>query len=358
MSDLRLSKFNRTWVPFAGIAAIVGALALSFAWAAGLIGGRTTTRTFLGDSLDHFEPGYRRAHGKGVCFAAVFHSSGAAASLSTARVFAQKDVPAIGRFSIGSGDPHAADTSTATVSMALLLTSDDQSQWRMKLNNAPYFPTRDAEGFLAQRSAFEPDPATGQPDPARVAAFFERYPEARKAVEYKATAPWPSSFAGAQYNVINAFVLLAADGKRQPVRWSMRPHTAFVGLSVEERARASHDFLFEDVKQRVAKGPLYWDLVLQLAEAGDPVDDPSQPWPAERQQVVAGTLEVTSIRDQTEGGCRDINFDPTLVPPGIELSNDPVLAARAGIYSHSYNARLREIGFGKATEAIGKKDGQ
>ena len=46
--------------------------------------------------------------------------------------------------------------------------------------------------------------------------------------------------------------------------------------------------------------------------------------------------------------------DPTLVPPGIELSDDPVLAARAGIYSQSYNARLREIGFGKATDAVGK----
>ncbi|WP_430962103.1 hypothetical protein [Pseudomonas putida] len=44
------------------------------------------------------------------------------------------------------------------------------------------------------------------------------------------------------------------------------------------------------------------------------------------------------------------------MPSGIELSNDPVLAARAGIYSHSYNARLREIALGKATDAIGEKD--
>ncbi|MNC76462.1 Catalase-related peroxidase precursor [compost metagenome] len=72
--------------------------------------------------------------------------------------------------------------------------------------------------------------------------------------------------------------------------------------------------------------------------------------------MVAGTLEVTSVRDQREGGCRDINFDPTLVPSGIALSNDPVLAARAGIYSHSYNQRLREIAFGRATDAIGQQE--
>ncbi|MFV3318767.1 catalase family peroxidase [Pseudomonas sp. NY15374] len=353
---MQSGKFKTFYLPLAAIAAIIAGLALSFAWAAGLLGHRTTTRTFLGDSLQHFEPGYRRAHGKGICFTGVFRSSGAAASLSKARFFSQQEFPVIGRFSIGAGDPHAADTSTTTVSMALLLTADDKSQWRMKLNNAPYFPTRNAEGFLAQRSAFEPDPATGQPDPVRVAAFFKEYPEARKAVEYKATASSPSSFAGAQYNVINAFVLLAADGKRQPVRWSMRPRTTLGSLSAGDRAKASRDFLFDDIKQRLAIAPLYWDLTLQLAEAGDPIDDPSQPWPEERKQVIAGTLAVTGVHDQAAGGCRDINFDPTLVPPGIELSNDPVLAARAGIYAHSYNARLREIGLGKATEAVGHGD--
>lgn len=344
------------WLPLLGIGAIVSGLSFTFAWASGWIGNRVTTSTFLGASLDDFEPGYRRAHGKGVCFVGVFRSSGAAASLSQARVFSQAALPALGRFSIGAVDPHAADNSTATVSMALLLTADDHSQWRMKLNNAPYFDTRSPEGFLAQQQAFAPDPLTGKPDPVRVTAFLAAYPEARKAIERKAKAPWPSSFAGAQYNVINAFILVTADGKRQPVRWSMRPHTAFVGVSGEQRSQARHDVLFEDVAQRLTKGPLYWDLVLQLADPGDPVDDPSQPWPSERRQVVAGTLEVRSVADQRLGGCRDVNFDPTLVPPGIELSADPVLAARAGIYSHSYNARLREIAQGKAKDAVSQQE--
>ncbi|KTT63931.1 catalase [Pseudomonas oryzihabitans] len=350
------SQRNIPWLPLLGIGAIVGGLALAFAWTTGLVGSRVTTRTFLGESLNDFEPGYRRAHGKGVCFVGVFRSSGAAAALSQARVFSQAALPVIGRFSIGAVDPHAADNSTATVSMALLLTADDHSQWRMKLNNAPYFDTHSPEGFLAQRQAFTPDPLTGKPDPAQVAAFLAAYPEARKAIERKATAPWPSSFAGAQYNVINAFILVTADGKRQPVRWFMRPHAAFVGFSGEQRSQARHDALFEDLAHRLHKGPLYWDLVLQLAEPGDPVDDPSQPWPAERRQVVAGSLEVRHVADQRLGGCRDVNFDPTLVPAGIELSKDPVLASRAGIYSHSYNARLREIALGKASDAVGEQE--
>ncbi len=104
-------------------------------------------QNLLGDSLNNFDPGYRRAHGKGICFDGTYHSNGSAAALSKATVFTKSDIPAIGRFSIGSGNPHAADNSTATVSMALLLSAADHSQWRMKLNNFPYFPTRNAEGF-------------------------------------------------------------------------------------------------------------------------------------------------------------------------------------------------------------------
>ena len=44
-----------------------------------------------------------------------------------------------------------------------------------------------------------------------------------------------------------------------------------------------------------------------------------------------------------------------IVPTGIVLSDDPVLAARSGVYSQSFNARVREIGRGLATEAIGEE---
>ncbi len=347
-------KRKRVLLIVIGIALISATLVLAFAYTAGLFGGRITTQTFLQDTPKTYPAGYRRAHGKGICFEGTFRASGQAVPYSIARVFAQQNVPVIGRFSLGSPDPYAPDNSTRTVSMAAMLTADDGEQWRMKLNNEPFFATRDAEGFLKQMEAYKPTSATGIPDPARVAAFLKEYPEAQKYVEWDATAPWTRSFAGAQYNVINSFILIDAKGKKQAVRWSMRPHAPFTSWSVSQRKEASHDFLFEDLKKRLEKGPLYWDLVLTLAEPGDPVNDPSQVWPENRRQIVAGTLEVSHVFDQTKGGCRDVNFDPTRVPKGITLSDDPVLAARAGIYSHSHSDRVREIGYGKATDAVGK----
>ncbi len=53
------------------------------------------------------------------------------------------------------------------------------------------------------------------------------------------------------------------------------------------------------------------------------MNDPSQPWPKDRKEVIAGTLEVKNVTDQVNGACRDINFDPTLVPPELSYQMIP-----------------------------------
>lgn len=354
MSNKKPGK-TRALLAFASIGSIAFALTSAFAWSAGLIGRPVTTETFLKNVPDDFPAGYRRAHGKGLCFAGSFKPTTDAKALSTATVFSSGEIYALGRFSFGGGNPHAPDLAGRTQAMALMLTGDDGDQWRMKLNNIPYFVTRDTEGFLARGAAFKPEPSTGQPDPAKVDAFLKAYPEAAKFLAWEKQAQWSGSFAGETFNVVNAFVFTNADGKRTAVRWSLVPHQPFVPLTDEIKATAGPNYLFDDLKTRIAQGPLYWDVVAQLAEVGDPVDDPSQPWPESRRKVTLGTLTVTEVSDQTNGACRDVNFDPTQVPAGIGLSNDPVLKARAGIYAHSYNARVREIGYGRATDAVGKE---
>lgn len=353
MSNTHNLPERRGWA-IAAIVFIAASLALAFAWSAGWIGTRLTSKAFVNSATD-FPPGFRRAHGKGMCYAATFRPTEAARSFSTARAFSQPEVPVTGRFSIGTGSPFSADASTKTVSMAVLMSTDDQQQWRMAMNNQPYFATRNAEGFLALQKATALDPATGKPDPERIAGFFKQYPEARKFLERARQAPSPGSFAGATFYGINAFYLVSAQGQRVPVRWFMQAREPFTTLTEEQRKTVSPDFLFEDLQRKLADTPLYWDLILQVAQPGDPVDDPSQPWPDDRQQIVAGSLQVTRVSEQTSGACRDINFDPTILPTGIEVSNDPILNARSAAYSHSFNKREREIGYGQATDAVGKQ---
>lgn len=353
MSKLDL-KSKRTCGAAIAILLVAAAMTAAFAWTADWIGSRLTSKSLVALTPPSFPPGFRRAHGKGICFLGTFRGQKEMSALSKARAFTQLEVPVIGRFSIGAGNPHAPDGSTKTVSMALLLITDDGQQWRMAMNNQPYFAVRDAEGFLAMIKATAVDSSTGKADPNRLASFLKVYPEAEKFFSWNSGAPAPSSFAGVEYNGINSFYLVDSKGQRKPVRWTMRSHDTFTAIGEEKQSTAGHDFLFDDIRQKLTQKPLYWDLIMQLAQLGDPIDNPSQPWPQDREKILAGTLEVTHIVGQSDGACRDINYDPTIVPVGVELSNDPILSARSGAYSHSFNKRISEIGYGETLEAIRK----
>jgi catalase len=348
-----------SWVALAGIAAIVGLVALAFAWAAGWISGSRLTAARMIDAIEANNPrpwpGYRRAHAKGVCIRGEFHGSGAAVPLSAARVFAQATVPVVGRLSIAGADPHGSDAAARVRSLALLLRTDDGQEWRMAMNEFPFFPVASPEGFQALNLASRPDPATGKPDPAAMAAFVARYPEIQRFQAWAASAPWTDSWATTTFNGVNAFLLRAANGKERAVRWTMRPQAAPRELNAEERAAADGGFLEQEFVQRLQTGPVHWDMMLTLAEEGDAIDNPSQEWPAGRSQVMAGTLSISAATPQATGACRDINFDPLTLPRGVAPSNDPVLLARSTAYAESFNRREVEIARGMAPEATGQE---
>jgi hypothetical protein len=48
------------------------------------------------------------------------------------------------------------------------------------------------------------------------------------------------------------------------------------------------------------------------------------------------------IEPEPDGPCRDINFDPTVLPSGIRTSDDPFPAARSAAYAKSYDRRTAE----------------
>ncbi|MGB3393287.1 MAG: catalase family peroxidase [Stenotrophomonas sp.] len=351
------AAFKRHLLPLAGIAAIVATAAAAFAWSAGYpAGGRLTAQRMIGaiEGNGPAHPGFRRAHSKGMCVEGMFRSNGAGAALSSARVFVQREVPVLGRLSIAGGNPHAADATARVRSMALLLRSDDGQQWRTAMNSFPFFAVSTPAGFQAQTLAARPDPATGKPDPAKMAAFLEKYPQARRFQQWAGSAPWSNSWANTRYNSVNAFRFIAAAGHVRHVRWSMRPQAAFEPLDAQQREQADADFLADDLQARLAQGPLRWDLMLTVAAPDDPVDDPAQPWPEQqREQVLAGTLELTGAEPQANGACRDVNYDPLILPTGIAASDDPILAARSAVYSQSFNRREREIARSQAPEATG-----
>ena len=92
----------------------------------------------------------------------------------------------------------------------------------------------------------------------------------------------------------------------------------------------------------MAAGPQHWNLMVTVANPGDPTADPNKAWPADRRTINVGTMTVQQIEPERDGPCRDINYDPTVLPAGITTSDDPFPAARSAAYSRSYNSRTAE----------------
>jgi catalase len=92
----------------------------------------------------------------------------------------------------------------------------------------------------------------------------------------------------------------------------------------------------------VASAPQRWTMVVTVANSDDPTADPSTPWPADRRTIDVGTLRVQQVQAEADGPCRDINFDPTVLPDGMRTSDDPFPAARSAAYAKSYDLRTAE----------------
>ncbi|WP_321946288.1 catalase family peroxidase [Paraburkholderia sp. J10-1] len=327
----------------AAIAAVVGCAGAAFAWTAGWLTPERLTAPHIINTFESnygIHAGYRRNHAKGLCVEGWFESNGNGAQVSRAAVFAPGRTPVIGRFAIPGSNPAAPDASTPVRSMALLFQQQDGEQWRTGMNSVPIFIVRTPQQFYSQLVASKPDPATGKPDPAKLDAFFQANPETLPFRNWLKANPPASSFANTAFYSVNAFIATDAAGNQRAVRWQTVPEVAYAPQTAAEKA--DPNFLADDFSTRFAAGPLRWHLVLTVAAPGDPTNDATQGWPADRQQIDAGTLVLQSAEPQANGMCRDVNYDPTILPNGLKPSDDPLLAARSAAYSVSFNRRTHE----------------
>jgi catalase len=339
--------------PAALITAIVLALIAAFAWAAGLIGPKRLSGGGIANALQQnggLFPGYRRAHSKGLCLAGVFDANGAGSQLATTGLFKPGHYSVIGRFSLGGGDPMAADGRPVFHSMALVLRGPGE-EWRMAMDHTPIFLVADPWSFLALLRATTPDPKTGKPDPAAVQAYMAKHPETKAFQDYMAQAILPDSFANGTYYSINAFRFTDAHGTTRMVRWQMAPETPLVGLDKAKLAQLPKNYLFDEMVARTAKGASRWHLQLVVANPGDVTNKATVAWTGPHRTTDAGTLTVARVLPEEQGACRDLNFDPTILPRGITLSDDPLLAARSKTYATSFKRRAGE---GPRPSAVGQ----
>jgi len=336
--------FTKRTLPLLALTGIIPlAITLLFLWAGGWLTPARLTSDKLVTVLEKssgVHPTYRRNHAKGICILGRFISNGNASGLSRAALFAKGETAVTGRFAIAGGNPHAPDYAVPVRSMALLFQQANGEQWRTGMNAMPFFPVSSVEAFYQLQTATLPESQTGKASPQKLTAFIASHPEVKPffawAKQYKPSSSWASD----RFNSLNAFRLVDQAGQSHLVRWSMVPTIAQEPVS--EASQHDADFLQKDILQRLDRGPLSWDLVITLAQAGDKSNDAAAAWPADRQTINAGTLVINRATPQQQGPCNDINFDPLILPDGIAASDDPLLNARSSAYAKSYNLRTRE----------------
>jgi catalase len=324
-------------LPIAALALIVlllGASAAAFAFTAGWLSPDRLTPARMVAALGNRggDPaGHRRNHSKGICFTGRFEASGAGSALSTAPMFAAGRYPVIGRFAIAVGNPAAPDDAGRVKSMAIRVVAPDGQEWRSAMNASPVFPVADPAAFYDLTLAAAILPATGKPDPAAMPAFVAAHQESKPFLDWAASAPWTASYADQTYRSLNAFRLVDAGGAGHAVRWAMTATLPEQPVAKAELAALGPDYL----ERR-------WRMMVTLAQPGDPTADATRAWPADRPAVEFGTLVVEQAQREADGPCRDYNFDPTILPSGMALSDDPLLPARSSAYAYSFDLRTAE----------------
>src|SRR6202453_1595503 len=334
------------------IAAVAGVAAVAFAYTAGWLSPeRLSPKKIVAGLAPPGGPalGHRHNHAKGSCFTDTFEANGVGSALSGAQVFVRGQYPVVGRFNLATADPNAADAMVRVRGLGIRITTPDGQEWRSAMIDAPIFPVSTPQDF------YDLQMASRSKDPDAMKNFIAAHPGFLSFVSWAKSAPWTGSYAEERYNSLDSFLFIDGSGARHPIRWSLVPAAQPVPISPDELAKRGPDALEQEITQRVAAGPQRWSMVITIASPDDPTADPNKAWPEDRRTVQVGTLTVQQIEPEREGPCRDINYDPTVLPAGVTTSDDPFPAARSAAYSRSFNSRTAEAAYYPGAEKGAKQ---
>jgi catalase len=281
--------------------------------------------------------GYRPAHAKGILLSGVFTPSPAGSALTRAPHVQRESTSVTLRFSDFAGVPSIPDNdaNASPRGIGIRFHLGEHVHTDIVGHSANGFPTRTVEEFMEfLQAVIASGPGASKPLPIEV--FLGSHPAALRFVQIP--KPIPTSFAKESFYGVNAYKFIDGTGAVHFGRYRIRPDGEGDYLSPEAAAAKSSDFLFDEIKERLAKGPATLRIAVQLAAAGDIVDDCTVPWPDNR-EIEFGTIQLKDVVPNNEAEQRHIIFDPIPRVDGIQPSADPLLEPRASIYLMSGRRR-------------------
>src|ERR1039457_4981439 len=240
-------------------------------------------------------PGFRPAHAKGILLTGAFTPSPEAATLTRAPHIQRRSTPVTVRFSDFAGIPNISDNDPQGASprgCAIRFHLAEHVHTDIVAHSVDNFPARTVEGFLEFLNALiSTDPAG--PHPNAIERFLGAHPAALTFVQ--TPKPIPTSFAKESFFAISAFKFTNADGVSRYGRYRVLPVAGNEYLDEAGAAARNPNFLFDEIKERVAKEPVRFLIAVQLAGEGDTVDDATVRWQENRPQIKLGEISLKEI---------------------------------------------------------------
>jgi catalase len=298
------------------------------------------------DALQLFEradgglhPTFRPAHAKGILLTGIFTPSSQARSLTSAPHLQAASTPVTVRFSDFAGIPTVPDNDPQNASprgCAIRFHLAEHVHTDIVSHSVDAFPVRTVEQFLEFLGAvLATDPAGSHPN--AIEQYLGGHPAALKFVQ--TPKPIPVSFAHESFFAVSAFKFTNAQGVSRYGRYRMLPAAGGQYLDDAGAAAQTPNFLFDEIAQRLAQGPIAFRIVVQLAEDGDTVDDATVRWPETRPLLTLGEISLSAVAPDNAREQQKIIFDPIPRVAGIEASADPLFEPRANIYLMSGRRR-------------------
>ncbi len=312
--------------------------------------------------FDHERIPERVVHARGSAAHGYFEAYEALTELTRAAPFqdAGKITPVFVRFSTVAGERGSTDTARDVRGFAVKFYTDD-GNWDLVGNNIPVFFIQDAIKFPDLIHAVKPEPHNGMPQAASAHDTFWDFVSLMPETTH--TLMWVMSDRGIPRSLrmmqgfgVHTFRLVNAKGDSHFVKFHWKPTLGTHSLVWDEAVKisgADSDFHRRDLWDAIEAGEYpEWELGLQIfteaqAEAFSfDVLDATKLIPEELVPVTpVGRMVLNRNPDNFFAETEQVAFCTAHVVPGIDFSNDPLLAGRIHSYVDTQITRLGGVNF-------------
>lgn len=332
---------------------------------AGLRGPTLLEDFILREKITHFDHERipeRIVHARGSAAHGTFEAYAPLTEFTRAAPFqaAGKVTPVFVRFSTVAGERGSTDTARDIRGFAVKFYTDE-GNWDLVGNNIPIFFIQDAMKFPDLVHAVKPEPHHGMPQAASAHDTFWDF--ASLSPETTHTLMWVMSDRGIPRSLrmmqgfgVHTFRLVNAQGESHFVKFHWKPRLGTHSLVWDEAVKisgADADFHRRDLWEAIEAGEYpAWELGLQIfteAQAATfsfDVLDATKLIPEELVPVTpVGRMLLDPNPDNFFAETEQVAFCTAHVVPGIDFSNDPLLAGRIHSYIDTQITRLGGANF-------------